>query len=104
MYRHLREVQRAREASLSYLRWNDDLEVDFLLEIGRERFAVEVTQSIQPKADKRKALERAAERAGASRAVLIHGGPAEGEVEGVQFVPIGTFLLDPWTALGGDEA
>lgn len=103
-YRHLREVERARGGSLSYLRWNDGLEVDFLLEIGRERFAVEVTQSIQPKPDKRKALERAAERAGAGRAVLVHGGPAEGEVEGIQFVPIGTFLADPWAALAGGGA
>ncbi|MGH7341694.1 MAG: ATP-binding protein [Candidatus Rokuibacteriota bacterium] len=101
VYRHLREVQRAREASLSYLRWNDGLEVDFLLEIGRERFAVEVTQSIQPKADKRKAVERAAARAGAGRAILIHGGLAEGEVEGVAFVPIGRFLVDPSMALSG---
>ena len=101
VYRHLREVARERLGSLSYLRWNDHLEVDFLLELGRERFAVEVTQSIQPKADKRKALERAADRAGAKRAILLHGGLAEGAVEGVEFVPIASFLGDPEAALAG---
>jgi predicted AAA+ superfamily ATPase len=104
VYRHLREVAREHLGSLSYLRWNDQLEVDFLLELGRERFAVEVTQSIQPKADKRKALERAADRAGATRAILIHGGLAEGEVEGVVFLPVGSFLGDPETALTGGGA
>lgn len=104
VYRHLRELAREQLGSLSYLRWNDGLEVDFLLEIGRERFAVEATQSIQPKADKRKALERAAERAGAGRAVLIHGGLAETEVEGIQLVPIESFLAEPRAALGGGES
>jgi len=104
VYRHLRDVARQHDGGLSYLRWNDELEVDFLVEVGREGFAVEVTQSIQPKADKRKTLERAAERAGARRAILIHGGLAEGEVEGVGFVPIGRFLWDPWNALTGGGA
>ncbi len=101
VYRHLREIERERHGSVRYLRWNDGLEIDFLLEIGSARFAIEVTQSIQPKADKRKALERAAERSEANTAVLIHGGLAEGEVEGVVFVPIGSFLGDPEAALTG---
>ena len=99
--RHLREVARARGGRVADLRWGNELELDFLLEVGEERVAVEVTQSIQPKAEKRKALERAADRAGAKRAILIHGGLAEGEVEGVVFVPIGSFLGRPEAALTG---
>lgn len=101
VYRHLREVARAGSGDLHYLRWGDDLEVDFVLEMGRERFGVEVTHSLQPKAAKVRRLERAAERAGAHRAVLIHGGLAEGEVEGVVLMPVNRFLGDPFSALRG---
>ena len=101
VYRHLREAARARGGDLHYLRWGDGLEVDFVLEVARERIAVEVTQSVQPGADKRRALARAADRAGADRAVLIYGGLAEGEVEGIAFVPLNRFLAEPWSALTG---
>lgn len=104
VYRHLRELARARDGQLHYLRWGDGLEVDFVLEVGSERFAVEVTQSVQPRAAKRSALERAADRAGAVRAVLIHGGMAHGEVEGVAFVPVSRFLGDPWTGVTGGSS
>jgi len=105
VHRHLREVVRsapAGAAELHYLRWRDGLEVDFLLSAGSERFAIEVTHSVQPKADKRKTVERAADRAGADRAVLIHGGLAEGTVDGVDFVPLPRFLSDPWAAVGAE--
>lgn len=100
-FRHLRAVARSRGGDLRYLRWRDQLEVDFVLDVGGERFAVEVTQSVQPKAGKRATLERAAQRAGARRAVLVHGGLADGEVEGVDFVPLSRFLAAPWSALTG---
>jgi len=103
VYRHLREIARAQSGRVQYLRWKDGLEVDFILEAGSERFAVEVTHSVQPKPGKRKTLERAAERAGIGRAVLIHGGLAEGEVEGITFLPLFRFLADPWPALAGDR-
>lgn len=99
VYRHLREVARARGGRIDYLKWGNDLELDFLLEAGGERFAIEVTQSRQPKAEKLAALQRAADRAGAARSVLVHGGLTHGELEGIAFVPIGIFLSDPWTAL-----
>lgn len=102
VHRHLREVARAQGGDLHYLRWGDKLEVDFVLEVGPDRYAIEVTQSIQPRADKRKTLARAAERAGAQRAVLIHGGLAAGVVEGVTYVPMIRFLGNPWSALTGD--
>lgn len=101
VYRHLREVERARDGRLTYLRWGNALELDFLLTVGSDVFAIEVTKSKQPKPEKRKALQLAADRAGATRALLVHGGVAEGEVEGIAFVPIGAFLGDPWTALTG---
>lgn len=101
VYRHLRELARDRGGLLHYLRWGDGLEVDFVLEVGSERLAVEVTQSVQPRAGKRSALARAAERAGADRAALIHGGLGQGEVEGVAFVPVSRFLADPESVLTG---
>jgi predicted AAA+ superfamily ATPase len=101
VFRHLREVARRRSGELFYLRWGNDLEVDFVLDVDRERIAIEVTQSVQPKVEKRKALARAADRAGARSAVLVHGGLAEGKVDGVAVVPAGRFLADPWSALGG---
>ncbi len=101
VFRHLRELSRDLGGHLHYLRWGDGLEVDFLLESDSDQVAVEVTQSIQPKAAKRKALELAADRAGADRAVLVHGGLAEGNVDGVVFVPISRFLADPRAAIAG---
>jgi hypothetical protein len=78
--------------------------LDFLLEVGDDAFAIEVTKSKQPKAEKRKSLEQSADRAAATRALLVHGGLAEGEVGRTAFVPIGAFLGDPWTALTGGES
>ena len=104
VYRHLREAARAYGGELHYLRWGDGLEVDFVLELDRERYAVEVTQSVQPGAAKRGALSRAADRAGADRAELIYGGLAEGGVEGLSFVPVHRFLAEPWSALTGGRS
>lgn len=101
VFRHLREVARERSGDLHYLKWGNDLEVDFVLESGGERVAVEVTQSVQPKSGKRRALARAADRAGARHALLVHGGMAEGEEEGVTLLPLNRFLWDPESALGG---
>jgi hypothetical protein len=105
VFRHLREVARARRGEVRYLRWGDQLEVDFLLELEleRERFAIEVTQSVQVKPEKLRALLRGADRAGAGRAVLIYGGLTGGEVEGVPLVPLAALLVDPWAALTGAE-
>jgi hypothetical protein len=101
VYRHLREVARARGGEVRYLRWANELEVDFVLEAAGERIAIEVTHSAQPRADKRRTLERAADRAGANRSLLIHGGLAYGDVEGVAFVPLARFLGDPASTLFG---
>lgn len=104
VHRHLREIvqdDRVGAGRLHYLRWGDGLEVDFVLETESERFAIEVTHSDRPKADKRRTLERAAERAGADRAILIHGGFAEERTGDVAFLPLPRFLADPWPALTG---
>jgi predicted AAA+ superfamily ATPase len=101
VYRHLREVALERTGSLRYLKWDNDLELDFLLDLGAESFAVEVTTSKEPKAEKRQRLHRAASRVRARRAVLVHDGSAEGELSGVVLVPIERFLRDPWSALTG---
>lgn len=103
VYRHLREIARTEGGEIHYLRWGNELEVDFVLEVGSARVAIEVTHSVQPRAEKRRAVAQAAERAGAERAVLIHGGLSEDEVEGVAFVPLLRFLGDPPAALGGSS-
>jgi len=104
VYRHLREVARSEAAPLHYLRWANELEVDFVLETQREVVAVEVTHAVQPKPAKRRTLARAMERAGANRGVLIHGGLAAGPVDEVELVPLPRFLADPWAALLGERA
>ena len=44
VYRHLREIERTqRSVHVSYLRWGDQLELDFLVETDTDRIAVEVT-------------------------------------------------------------
>ena len=102
VYRHLRDLAPpAGDDRLHYLRWGNELEVDFILEADAGRIAVEVTHSIQPKPEKLRTVERAADRAGADRAILVHGGLAEGEVDGVVFVPISRFLADPAAAATG---
>lgn len=104
VYRHLREIARRERGRVVYLRWGDGLEVDFVLEVGAERVAIEVTHSVQPKPSKCHAVARAAERSGASRAVLVHGGLTERDLEGVALVPLSRFLAAPWTSLAGEPS
>lgn len=100
VYRHLREAADTRRA-VQYLKWGRDLELDFLVEVEGASVAIEVTHTIQPKPEKRQRLALAAERAGAARALLIHGGLADGESDGVTLVPLGRFLSSPKRVAGG---
>jgi hypothetical protein len=103
VFRHLREVAREREGSLSYFRQRDDLEVDFVLEIAGRKVGIEVTSSSRVKPDKVERLRQAGKELGAERLFLIHGGLVEGSVTSsdVVFIPLAKFLLDPAVVILG---
>ncbi len=87
--RHLREIARGR---ITYFREDDDLEADFVVETQHGVVAVEVTSTAVPEARKVKRLAAAAAKVGARRALLVHGGDASSERDGVTSVPLRQFL------------
>lgn len=97
-FRHLRELARSLGTGLSYFRSKEDQEIDFILEARGGPIAFEVTSSakLSGRVDR---LKSAADRAGASRLWLLHGGIIEEERQGVRLLPLQRFLLDPWMAL-----
>lgn len=100
VFRHLREVTRHRPtAGLTYLRGARGEEVDFLVRVGDEVVAVEVTIARQVRDDKLAKLRAATARLPEVRRVLVHGGVADEEQGGVRVVPLPAFLLDPEAAL-----
>ncbi len=102
VFRHLREVARAKELEISYYREADDLESDFLVS-GEELIAVEVTVNSDIRPDKLGALRRVRARLKPARTVLVFGGVAGRTVDGIECVPIADFLLDPIAALRGQS-
>ncbi|HYG63158.1 MAG TPA: ATP-binding protein [Thermoanaerobaculia bacterium] len=105
VFRHLRELARTEDCRLGYFRQGDDLEVDFVLEMGERRVAIEVTSSSRLRPEKLARLRKAGEILGVSRPLLIHGGLVEQKVEGVQPVALPSFLMNPGSCLqeGADE-
>lgn len=91
-YRHLRALE---EVTLSFVRRDDDQEIDFLVETGQRRIAIEVTASREPKARKVIRLAQEAERVGADHRFLIHPGLTERTEAGVTFLPTHRFLMNP---------
>ena len=101
VFRHLREAARELEGKLTYFRHREDLEIDFVLEEGGRRVAVEVTSSPRVRADKAERLRQAARELGADRSLLVHGGVLEESAEGIDAVALQRFLLDPVACLRG---
>lgn len=99
VFRHLRELARARQGRLSYFRVRDDLEVDFVFELGERRIAIEVTGARNVRPRKVARARAAADELGAERLVFIHGGLAEASDERSSSVPLSRFLLTPETIL-----
>lgn len=97
--RHLRDVEREGGGSLGYFR-KGDLEVDFVLRIGDELVAVEVTSSRRVRNEKLERLIAASEALSASRRILVHGGSASGSARNVVLLPLPDLLSDPREAVG----
>lgn len=108
VYRHLRELARQVSAPMTYLRIDDDLEVDFVVDVAAGPVAIEVTHSRRVKAEKVARLEQAGEVMGAVRGVMIHGGAleetpgSEGAGSVVQ-LPLSRFLAEPGQILSVEE-
>jgi uncharacterized protein len=107
VFRHLRDASREIRGRLSFLRERSgELEADFVFEseVGGLRVVVECTASRQARPDKVAAVARAAEVAGATHGVLVHGGFEETtDGRGVHVTPLAEFLLDPTRYLRGER-
>jgi predicted AAA+ superfamily ATPase len=100
--RHLREII-APPARLAYFRLRDEIEIDFVLDGGGARLAIEVTSSREP-ARRLERLRLAARAARARRVLLVHGGASNEEMAGVELVSLDRFLLDPARVVAGGGA
>ncbi len=81
--------------ALSYLRTRDgSREIDFVLDGPESSLGIEVTTGSRI-ASKASALQRAGERAGIDRLLLVHGGTATRTQGSLTLVPFSRFLLDP---------
>jgi len=108
VYRHLQELARGLSAPLTYLRTDEDLEVDFVVDIAAGPIAIEVTHSRRVKAEKIARLKQAGEVIGAARLVMIHGGaleqtPGSEDAGSVIQLPISRFLAEPSLILPAEE-
>ena len=109
VFRHLRDLVRDVSGGLTFLRIDDALEADFVVDADSGPVAVEVTHSRRVKADKVARLKKAGDRIGAVRRVLIHGGTLEettrgDEAGGVVQLPISRFLAEPELILPSEVA
>lgn len=105
VFRHLREAQRlVRENRESFARvgelqlgyWRDTSgEIDFVVDSRAGRIALEVTAATRPTAEKLAKLRAAARRAGATRTLVVCGGPSGDSQDGIEIVGLEEFLLAP---------
>jgi predicted AAA+ superfamily ATPase len=95
VFRHLRELARTHQGRLSYFRVREDLELDFVVEVGGRRVAVEVTSSPEVRPRMLAKVRAAAAELGAARLFFVHGGLAEAADELLVVSPLSRFLLAP---------
>lgn len=95
VFKHLRDLKREHLGRLSYFRSREDLEIDFILEIGVRKLAIEVTSSQEVRPRKLAKVQRAAEELGAERLYFIHGGIAAAKEGNLVSLPLSRFLLTP---------
>jgi len=101
VFRHLRELSRRQGHEVFYFREGDDLEIDFVVSTSAGLFAVEVTANREVRPDKLAALRRGRARLKPTRTSLIHRGVTTHSAEGIEIVPLASFLRDPGAAVGG---
>ena len=92
VFRHLRELVRREAFDLCYFREADDMEVDFVVDTGQRRIAIEVTANRDIRSDKIAALRRVRKRLKPDRTLLVYGGAAGNDLEGIEVVPIAELL------------
>jgi len=98
VFRHLRELQRdERIRKITFNRERDQGdEIDFVVDgSGGKPIAVEVKHSRSPRSGDVEALRKRAAKLGAGRVVMVHGGVANEERDGVHLVPIHELALEP---------
>jgi len=103
VYRHLREAAHELEGELSYFRAPDGLEIDFVLSMPGAIIAIEVTSSTRARSEKLRRARQAADRLGADRLLLVHGGVVAEPAEPVRQVSLTRFLADPTGAVRSEE-
>lgn len=111
VFRHLREAQRAvRNDAQAYARlgdvqlsyWRDRSgEIDFVADTRGGRVAIEVTASAKGDREKLAKFRAAADRAGASRRVLICAGFGADRSGEIEILPIEEFVHRPLEVLEG---
>jgi predicted AAA+ superfamily ATPase len=101
VFRHLRDVARASNGTLSFLRLDDDLELDFVLRHPGGTAGIEVTSSTDASPRKLSRASDIMKRAGITKKLLIHGGLTEDRAGDIDIVPLHLFLLEPERFVGG---
>lgn len=87
---HLQERGVAHDAF--FVRTKEGLEADLVLEVGRDRWAIEVKFSSEPSADDLRALEQAAELVDANRLALVCRAPSPVRARRATITPLTEFL------------
>jgi predicted AAA+ superfamily ATPase len=79
-------------AKLSHFRARSGLEVDYVLDVDREIWAIEVKASRRVDSGAIRALKAFGERARATRRIVVFLGSRRQDIEGVEAIPLGEFL------------
>lgn len=95
VFRHLREVAREVDGTVTYFRQKNDLEIDFVLQHGNNLVGIEVKSGAQIRPAHLERLRKAGEALEASRLLFIYGGVTAAGAGDVPAIPLLKFLMDP---------
>jgi hypothetical protein len=95
VFRHLREVAREVDGTVTYFRHKNDLEIDFVLQHGNNLVGIEVKSGAQIRPAHLERLRKAGEALEASRLLFIYGGVTAAGSGDVPAIPLLKFLMDP---------
>jgi predicted AAA+ superfamily ATPase len=101
VFRHLREAAQELVAGVWYHRTDEGLEIDFLLEVGKELVGIEVKSSTRIRPEEIQRLRQAGSALGAARLLLVHGGTVSERELDIPLIALPEFLLDPVEAVRG---
>jgi hypothetical protein len=99
VFRHLRDLAREADGKVAYFRYKNDLEIDFVLQRGRDLLGIEVKSSPQVRSASLERLRKAGAVLEATRLVLIYGGATAAGAADLPVIPLLTFLMDPKSVL-----